>query len=165
MAEKKDPLDVKGPAGCLTIILLCGMWLYGKCSSDKTTNTDPQGRTPEKIAEDEQKAARAQKEAAAPAHELPEPQPPKTCSISIPKYDGTVLVFPNEASYEEFGTASATKDKTAIDMASRAGYWVRKGTKCLWLHHGLLTSQVRILEGAHAGQIGWMDREWSEGAE
>lgn len=107
---------------------------------------------------------------ASAARPAPDPAPAaeRECAISIPHLQGPVPVFPTEAGDDEFTQASARKlDEAALNVviSSNGGFWVPKGTKCLWLHRGLLTSQVRILEGKFAGQVGWLDREWSEGAD
>ncbi|HKY40704.1 MAG TPA: hypothetical protein VJN18_32440 [Polyangiaceae bacterium] len=161
MADEKK-IDTKGAVGCITIVLLAGFWLVGRCGGDR--KPDSTGKTPEKIAEDARKTDEASIHA---RMDKAQSQSKTTCSISIAGIAGPVLVFPTEEGYDEFGKASATKDKQTIDIAARSNgaYWVAKGTKCLWLDRGLLTSKVRVLEGPHAGKIGWMDREWSEGRE
>lgn len=162
-SSKRDgcALAIMAPLALIVAVLA----FRSACSSDKPASADQP--TPEKVAEDERKADEASIEARMASQRASAPEPAKTCSISIANYPGKVLVFPTEDGYEEFGKASATKDRQTIDLASisNGAYWVDKGTKCLWRDRGLLTSKVRVVEGPHAGKIAWLDREWSEGRE
>jgi len=164
MADDKKKEAQKGLVGCFALLVVLVSVVYDRCSSSKPAPNADQ-RTPEKIAEDDRKADEASIKARLDAKRASGELAPAnaTCSISIPKVDSKVLVFPTEESYDEFGKASASKDETAINFAAMAGFWVEKGTKCLWLKRGLLTARVRVLEGRYAGQIAWLDREWSEG--
>ena len=160
--EKKKPNQAA--VGCLAIALIGAFVLYNRCTRDKPQPAAAaETRTPEQIAADKANYARYRGDA--PAAAAATSTVATSCSISIPKLDSKVLVFPTEESYDEFGKASASKDAAAINFAAMQGFWVARGTKCLWLKRGLLTARVRVLEGPHAGKLAWLDREWSEGRE
>jgi len=149
---------------------------YGNAPPSVVADSTPDTRTPEKIAEDEDRAAEAKKEAGRErVRERGEAEPPTPradstpqphCSLSIPGTKQRVPVFPTEDGMGEFAKAAATGDAPGMQAAivGNHGYYVPSQTGCAWLHVGLLGStSIRITEGAHLGEAGWVPTEWASG--
>lgn len=98
-----------------------------------------------------------------------EPEKPKpriTCVLGQKSGDGDVPVLPTEAGYDEFMKIMASsEDGHARDIVFRSngGFWVTKGTKCMFVDAGLVTTEVRVLEGPHQGKKGFVPTEWATG--
>ena len=95
----------------------------------------------------------------------PTPRPARACILSIPGSSDTVIVFPTEEGFDEFGKAAASGDNEAMQVARRAnrGFFVESRTKCTWLDVGLAQTKVRVLEGPHEGKAGYVPTEWASG--
>lgn len=100
----------------------------------------------------------------------PAPEPPKParvgCVLSIPGHTGSVPVLPTEEGFDEYGKAAAQglDDRSMLTvLVSNGGFLVEKGTPCLAVDSGFISSRVRVLSGPHAGKAGWVPNEWRSG--
>jgi hypothetical protein len=95
-----------------------------------------------------------------------EPVRARECILRVPGRDGTVLVFPTEEGYDEFGTAAARSESDEVLKAisvANGGFMVDAGTRCSMVDAGLLSSRVRVVEGPSEGRSGWVPNEWHRG--
>ncbi len=104
-------------------------------------------------------------EAKALQPETPKPKTKTQCIIEIPgdTSGGKIPVMPTERGYDELFQAMASENDKAVGVAVQAnsGFLVAPGTECTWLDVGIMTNEVRILEGPHTGKSGFLPREWS----
>lgn len=101
------------------------------------------------------------------ADKAAEPKPasvPKRCAISMPGSSKPILLFPTQEGLDEWMGAGSDKGMLAAAIAGKA-FAVAKGTECNWIDRGIMRSEVRVLDGSHAGQTGWVPAEWAVGAE
>jgi hypothetical protein len=125
------------------------------------TNAAEQDR---KIKEQERAAARERAEA---ERKLAASQPRKewVCKITVPNSDtGYVPLFPDEdgvsSGIEAMSSIRETGDLARF-VANTGAIMVARGTRCSWIDLGVFgPSKVRVLEGTHAGRVGWTRTEW-----
>lgn len=97
--------------------------------------------------------------------EQPKPTPSTTaeCRIKMTGSSGDVPVFPTAAGLDEYVAAAAAGDNDATAMAFRAnsGFLVPAATRCFRVDVGVVKSKVRILDGDHRGETGWLPTEFT----
>jgi hypothetical protein len=113
-----------------------------------------------KQAETERVAARARAEA---QRKLAESQPRKEWVCKITGADHIPL-FPDEDGVSS-GIEAMSSIREPGDLArfvnNTGAVMVERGTRCSWIDLGVLgPSKVRVLEGRHAGRVGWTRTEW-----
>jgi hypothetical protein len=139
-AHKPAPMWLAFPIGAGLLVAMCAV-----CKKDEPIATTPPGDS-----------AAATK---------PVERVQRTCILSIPGDRDSVLLFPTEEGFDEFGKAAASGDDEAMEVTRRAnaGFFVDSGTKCTWLNRGLLQTKVRVVAGPHAGKAGYVPTEWASG--
>jgi hypothetical protein len=93
-----------------------------------------------------------------------------SCVLTVPRTKLDPYVFPSLEGAKEFDNAVVAQDSLAVSAAIRArgGYAVPRLTRCGLVEDvggglGLAYSQVRILEGARAGSVGWLPTSQTKG--
>jgi hypothetical protein len=73
-----------------------------------------------------------------------------------------IAVARTKEALDRFSRSAARKDRFGfVELALRDEvFLVPSRTRVLVIDHGFITHQVRILEGEHAGETGWVPREW-----
>jgi hypothetical protein len=73
-----------------------------------------------------------------------------------------ITVARTKDALDRFSRAAAKKDRYGFaELALRDEvFLVPNRTRVLVIDYGFVTHQVRILEGEHAGETGWVPREW-----
>lgn len=115
-----------------------------------------------KDGDDHVQGAHAQATSTAPASK-PERPCSKPCTVRMEEgSDAEVPVFPTEAGLEEFGDAVASRNRKAFGVAFAAndGFFISAGTECLRLSGVFSTAKIRLLDGPHAGRIGYVPFDW-----
>lgn len=101
------------------------------------------------------------------AEPAPRATPKKpSCVLGVPGDPGKVPVLPTEAGYDEFMKAAVQQldERSMLTvLVSNGGFLVDRGTPCLAVDTGFVSSRVRVLEGPHAGKAGWVPNEWRSG--
>jgi hypothetical protein len=108
----------------------------------------------------------AEKNAANSDIQATSPHPaPQECRMSMPGSTEALPVFPTEDGLHEYISAAVSGDSTATDLAFDAnhGFLVPSRTRCFRIDVGITATKVRVLEGPHMGEVGWLPTEFTRG--
>jgi hypothetical protein len=85
------------------------------------------------------------------------------CRIKMKGSSEEVPVFPTEAGLAEYISAAVTGDNDATEVAFHAngGFFVPAATRCFRVDVGIMKTKVRVLDGDHRGETGWVPTEFT----